>query len=66
MDQRAIHAKYLSPLWGFWEYVALGPTDESVGYCRMSLRDKRNAGIPAGGVQSRRYGLSRSFDPKHG
>lgn len=45
MDQRAIHVKYLSPLWGFWEFIAIGPTDESVGYCRMSLRDKRKTEI---------------------
>ena len=41
MDQRAMHEKCLSPLRGFWEEIVdLGPTDESVGYCRMSLRDK--------------------------
>ncbi len=54
-DQRAIHAKCLSPLGGFWEFFALGTTDESVGYCRMSLRDKRKAGVPAVGVQSRQF-----------
>ncbi len=35
-----IHTKCLSPLRGFWGLVAPDPTDESVGYCRVSLRDK--------------------------
>ena len=35
-----IHTKCLSPLRGFWGLVAPDPTHESVGYCRVSLRDK--------------------------
>jgi hypothetical protein len=40
MMERTIRAKHLSPLRGFGEFFAPRPTDESVGYCRVSLRDK--------------------------
>ena len=45
IDQLAIHIKCLSPLRGFAVGWALHPTDESVGYCRVSLRDKRKTGV---------------------
>ena len=45
MDQRTMRAECLSPLRGFVVGWPLRPTDESVGYCRVSLRDKRQTGV---------------------
>ena len=44
-DQRPMYVKCLSPLLGLSVHWRLEPTDESVGYCRVSLRDKRKPGV---------------------